>query len=183
MRRSNRAASAAALALACVLAACGPGPDKPAETTAGPTDRTITQVIEGDNGMSGLEGVIRNAGLETVLAGTGPYTVFAPSDAALGSAAGELTGEAMRAQSAALLRAHIVPGALTRADIGAAIDRKGGPVEMRNVADGVLTFAREGEGLVVTIPGGGKARLTGPETIASNGVVQPIDASLAPPAA
>ena len=118
----------------------------------------------------------------TVLSGTGPYTVFAPSDAALGAAAGELTGEAMRAQSAALLRAHIVPGALTRADIGAAIDRKGGPVEMRNVADGVITFSREGDAIVATAPGGGKARLSGTETIASNGVVQPIDASLAPAA-
>lgn len=183
MKRLNGAASAAALCLAFILAGCGQGAEPSSGTVAGPVDRTVAEVIDAEGSLSGLEGVIKNGGLETVLSGTGPYTVFAPSDAALGAAASELTGEAMRAQSAALLRAHIVPGALTRADIGAAIDRKGGPVEMRNVADGVLTFAKEGDTIVITDPNGGKARLTGSETLASNGVVQPIDASLASPAA
>ena len=122
-----------------------------------------------------------NAGLGTVLEGTGPYTVFAPNDAAFTAAGGsDLGGEAMKAQAAALLRAHIVPGALTRADIDAAIGRNGsGTVEMRTMANTLLTFSKEGDAIVVAGEGGARGRLAGQETVASNGVVQPVDGVLA----
>jgi len=105
--------------------------------------------------------------------------VFAPADAALATAGGDLSGEAMKAQSAALMRAHILPGSLTRADILAAITR-GGAVgaQMRTMADGLLTFTRDGEAVIVTAEDGALARLTGDETVASNGVIQPVDALL-----
>lgn len=178
-----------ALAPLCVmaLAACGDGADKAGEDAAGasaPSNRTITATLKGDRAFGTLERVLDNAALGDVLAGKGPYTVFAPSDAAFTASAGDLGDEAMKAQGAAMLRAHIVPGALTRADILAAIGRGGsGTAQMRTMANSLLTFSKEGEAVIVTGDNGARARLTGDETVASNGVVQPVDALLVQPAA
>ena len=176
-----------ALAPLCVmvLAACGDSADK-AEATgaAGPSDRTLAATLQGDRAFGTLEQVLDNAALGEVLAGKGPYTVFAPSDAAFAATAGDLGDEAMKAQAAAMLRAHIVPGTLTRADIEAAIAAdESGSVEMRTMANSLLTFTREGEAVIVSGDNGARARLTGSETLASNGVVQPVDALLVGPPA
>ena len=176
-----------ALAPLCVmaLAGCGDGADKADGTgAAAPSNRTITATLKGDRAFGTLERVLENAALGDVLDGKGPYTVFAPSDAAFTASAGDLGDEAMKAQGAAMLRAHIVPGALTRADILAAIAREGsGEVQMRTMANSLLTFSREGETVMVAGDNGARARLTGSETVASNGVVQPVDALLVRPAA
>jgi uncharacterized surface protein with fasciclin (FAS1) repeats len=170
-----------------VLAGCGGGDDKKAEgAPSEPSSRTLAATLEAGDGYDVLEGVITNAGLSAVLEGKGPYTVFAPTDAAFTAAANDsdFTSEALRAEAAALLRAHIVPGALTRSDITAAIERAGGEgVEMRTMADTLLTFTRDGEALVVTTPDGARARLGGEEQLASNGVLQPVDGLLVKAAA
>lgn len=176
-----------ALAPLCVmaLAACGDAADKADGTgAAAPSSRTIAATLKDDGAFGTLERVLDNAALGDVLDGKGPYTVFAPSDAAFTASAGDLGDEAMKAQGAAMLRAHIVPGALTRADILAAIAREGsGEVQMRTMANSLLTFSKEGEAVIVAGDNGARARLTGSETLASNGVVQPVDALLVRPAA
>lgn len=170
-----------------MLAACGGGDDKAGgekAEQAQPSSRTLTATLQGAAGYDTLGEVVSNAGLTGVLEGVGPYTVFAPTDAAFttGAPGADFTDETMRAQSAALLRAHIVPGALSRQDIAAAIERAGnGSVEMRTMADGLLTFTRDGEAIVVTAGNGARARLTGEEAVASNGVLQPVDGLLVKP--
>lgn len=172
-----------------VLAACGGGDE---DTRAGgeaaeqtqPSSRTLAATLQGEDGFGTLRETATNAGLTSVLEGVGPYTVFAPADAAFtaGGAATDLTDESLRAQSAALLRAHIVPGALTREDIAAAIERDGGgDVQMRTMANTLLTFSRDGEAIVVSAENGARGRLTGEERLASNGVFQPVDALLVRP--
>lgn len=176
-----------ALAPLCVmaLAGCGEAADKADGTeTAAPSSRTLAATLKDDRAFGTLERVLDNAALGEVLDGTGPYTVFAPSDAAFTASAGDLGDEAMKAQGAAMLRAHIVPGALTRADILAAIAREeGGEVQMRTMANSLLTFSKEGETVIVAGDNGARARLTGDESVASNGVVQPVDGLLVRPSA
>ena len=171
-----------------VLAACGGGDEDSkagGETTeqTQPSSRTLAATLQGEDGFGTLRETATNAGLTGVLEGVGPYTVFAPADAAFtaGGAATDLTDESLRAQSAALLRAHIVPGALTREDIAAAIQRDGGEVQMRTMANTLLTFSRDGEAIVVSAENGARGRLTGEERLASNGVLQPVDALLVQP--
>lgn len=166
------------------LAACG-GDGGKSDGAAEPSSQTIAATLKGDQTFGTLEQVLGNAGLTDVLEGTGPYTVFAPADAAFTAAGSDtdFTTEAMRAPAAALLRAHIVPGALTRADIGAAIDSGGtGTIQMRTMADTLLSFTRDGDAIVVTAPDGARAQLTGSEDLVKNGVIQPIDALLIKPA-
>ncbi|HYD27331.1 fasciclin domain-containing protein [Brevundimonas sp.] len=166
-----------------LLAACGAGDEKTTGDRAEPAEpssRTLAATVERADGYDTLAGVVANAGLTHVLEGVGPYTLLAPSDAAFGAGgAGAFTDETLRAQGAALLRAHIVPGALTRADIAAALGRDAdGSVQMRTMADTLLTFSRDGEAIRVRSESGASARLTGEESVASNGVLQPVDALL-----
>lgn len=168
-------------ASALALAACG---DRAAETTPEgapvPVDRTLAQVMDGGD-LSTLDGVIGKAGLATVLEGVGPYTVLAPVNAAF---TGDMADQADAAAAAAIVRAHILPGAVTRADIARALDADDdGKVEMRTMDDGLVSFSRDGTTIVATGPGGASARLTGRETAARNGVAQPIDGLLVAPAA
>ncbi len=176
-------AAASGLVAALALAACNPAgdTDKAGGEASAASSRNLADSIAANGDLHSLEALVGAAGLETVLEGVGPYTVFAPADAALQSAGlTDLAGEETRAQGVALLRAHIVPGALTRRDILAAIDaNSSGKVEMRTMADGLLSFSKDGDTVVVTAPGGGTARLSGSETVASNGVLQPIDGVLA----
>ena len=168
-----------------LLAACQGEADKAGGDTAEqarPSSRTLAATLKAEDGFGTLEGAAVNAGLGGVLEGVGPYTVFAPADAAFATAGGDFTDESMRAQSAALLRAHIVPGALTRRDIEAAIaGDEDGRVEMRTMAGSLLTFSRDGEAIVVGAENGAQGRLTGEEHLASNGVLQPVDGLLVRP--
>lgn len=166
--------------LAMTLTACGDreaASETPAAPAA-PSSATLAQSLDGSLGA-----IVDNAGLQGVFEGVGPYTIFAPSEAALAATGSELSQEANRAAAAALVRAHIVPGAITRSDIAAALDgaAAGDTIEMRTMADGVLTFARDGETIVVSTPDGARANLVDQEAVVSNGVVQPIDAALTPP--
>lgn len=177
------AMTAVALTLAAVLSACGgkDGAETPARAPK-PSSETLGAAIKDADGLGRLEGVVGASGLTEVLDGKGPYTVFAPTDAALEAAGGatDLTDEALRAQSVALIRAHTVPGALTRADIGSAIDKAGGgAVEMRTMAGSLLKFTREGQAITVAAPDGATGRMTDEESVVSNGVLQPIDGVLA----
>ncbi len=170
---------AAAASLALLAAACGAREVE--DGPAGAASRTLAGALAADRGFDGLAEVADNAGLSDVFEGVGPYTVFAPSDAAF-AAGPDFTAATMRPEGAALVRAHVVPGALTRRDIVAAIARAGGDgVAMRTMADGLITFSREGDGLVATTADGARARLAGREVTTRNGVLQPIDGLLVRP--
>jgi uncharacterized surface protein with fasciclin (FAS1) repeats len=148
-----------------------------------PAEAKLATVISGNEDLGQLNRIVGGAGLTELLNGIGPYTVFAPTDAAIEALGAErasgLASDAMRPQAAALLRAHIVPGTLTRRDLEAAIAGAGNrPVRVRTMADTMLTFTREGDAVIVTSDQGGRARLTGQEGLAANGAVQPVDGLL-----
>lgn len=188
---AKRWALAAAAAALLPLAACGSGErgaDNQVETVnagapAAPSGGNLAAMIDGRGDLDRFQSLVANAGVGDVLAGVGPYTVFAPTNAALEGLGQErlqaLAGETMRPQAAALLRAHMVPGTLTRRDLLAAIDgARGQPVRMRTMAGDMLAFSREGEAIIVAADDGARARLTGEEGVAQNGAVQPVDAPL-----
>lgn len=171
-----------------LLAGCGAPADKAgaeaeAQAKAVPSTKTLAATVQADPDHGALSRLLINAELGGALDGVGPYTLFAPPEAALKTSQADFTDPEMKAESAALLRAHIAPGTLTRADITAAIDRAADKkVEIRNMAGGVLTFTREGEAIVVTAPDGARALLSGEEGLVSNGVLQPVDGLLLTPA-
>ena len=178
MRRIAPWAIAPVAALA--LAACNNTAGGEAAATE-PADQTLSSALSDDGQFDTLDEVITNAGLDAVLEGVGPYTVIAPVNAAFTADGGavDFTSAELRAQGAELVRAHLLPGAVTRDDLIAAIERGGeAGASMRTMSDGLLTFTRDGEAIVVTAEDGASARFTGDQFLASNGVIQPVDGLL-----
>ena len=176
LRRGALAGLAVILLAGCGAAETGDAPGEP-------PSRTLAAALDGDDEHDALARIAGAAGLADVFEGVGPYTVFAPADPAFeADGVPDFTAEDRRAEGAALVRAHVVPGALTRQDIVAAIERAGGDgVAMRTMADGLLTFSRENDGIVVVAADGARGRLVGDETATRNGVIQPVDALLVRP--
>jgi uncharacterized surface protein with fasciclin (FAS1) repeats len=127
---------------------------------------------------------LRATGLFETLQGAGTYTVFAPNDAAFDALPQDvrsgLTTPARREQSITLLSYHIVPGTVTAADLGRAIDQGEGRAELATVTGGNLTLSRDGEAILVGDGRGGQARITAADQAGANGVVHSIDTVLMP---
>lgn len=167
-------------ALALATAGCGKSADKAATTATGePGAATLTTAIGSAPGMTTVATAIKRIGLATVFDGTAPYTVLVPQDdafAALGDTATRLSAPENSAAMAAVIKAHVLPGYLTVADIDAALKAaKGKPVKMTTMADTVVSFARKGEALTVTAADGSSAKVSGSEVAAGNGVAIPVD--------
>ena len=185
MTNGNRRAKAlmAGLALgALAIAGCteiededGAG-DTPVATESG---ATLASAIAGADDLSIVAGVLDDAGLAPVFDGPGSYTILAPRDSAFGALeqrADDLSDEGKRAAMVAILREHIVPGALSLEDIGAAIENSAtGEVSMRTVGDGEVTFTGSGDALQVRGPEGAEALLGTEAITVSNGSAIPID--------
>ena len=177
MRNIRLAAAIAAAAALVPLGACSKSDTAPA-ATASDSNRTLAAAIGAAPGLTTISTALSEAGLADVFDGPGSYTVLAPDDdafAKLGKEESVLTDPAHRAELVAILRGHILPGHLTPDAIRQAIADKKGPVSMRTLADGMVTFAVNGNEITATGPDGAKATIDGAALIASNGVVLPLD--------
>lgn len=182
-------AAATALALLVPLAACGQADGEAGTATTKSAEagsKTLAEALADAPGLTTISGALSEAGLADVFDGPGSYTILAPDDdafGALGSQGESLTDPGRRAELVAILRGHILPGHLTPDAIRQAIEQKNGPVTMRNLADGTVTFTADGETITVTNGDNGRATIDGDAMVASNGVVLPISGLIkAPPA-
>lgn len=178
-----------AAALALSLAACG------AETTTDAAgnvteDRSgddMAQVFGDIDGLSMTANALESTGLDGVLEGAASYTVFAPTDDAIGALGADadaaLNDESRSAIVAAVLREHMVPGAVTLDAIRKAITDNGGRVTLSTFGNGDLTLTQSGDVITIANGEGQTATLSGDSTVTGNGVVIPIDGVLANPQA
>ena len=149
-----------------------------------PMDNIVVNASKAPN-LTTLVAAVQAAGLAATLQGAGPFTVFAPDNAAFEKIpAATREGWMQPAQKAALTKVltyHVVPGRLTAADIAAQAQANGGTATLTTV---------QGEKLMIKDAGGGKWTITdskgGTSTIVqadvgqSNGVVHVIDTVLMP---
>ncbi len=142
-------------------------------TTTAMTDETIAAVATGNKDLSTLVAALTAADLVTTLEGTGPYTVFAPTDAAFAdiqSTVDTLLEPDNKTDLQQVLTYHVVPGTYTAADL----------------TDGQKLKTVEGQDLTVSITDGvvkvNDATVEATDSTASNGVVHVINKVLVPPA-
>lgn len=181
---SGRGTLFAATAGLALLAGCSreDAGAQPEAVTSDAARGTVAAALAGSGDHRKLAAALTDTQLAPVLDGKGDYTLLAPSDAAfeaLGDKGAALAAKDQRPLMIAVLRGHILPGQVTLKAIEAAIARKQGPVEMRTMAGGTVTFARAGDGFTVS-NGGVTAKLAEATTAASNGAVLPIDKVLLP---
>jgi uncharacterized surface protein with fasciclin (FAS1) repeats len=148
-------ACAAALVAGCV-------------TTPAPT--TVADTIARDPQLSTLHGLVRQAGLADTLQGSGPYTVFAPTNEAFKAVPAKTLDELAKdpAKLKDLLSYHVLPGKLAAADVknSNAKTAQGGNVALAKAG----TFVTVEDAMVQTA-----------DIAASNGIVHTVDRVLMPP--
>ena len=183
--------------LACAaLAACGgdqdadkaAGGNATAGNVAGEANQargTIGDALAGSADHSSFVQALQSSGLIETLRGTGPYTVFAPTNAAFEAIPEEarrsLTAPEQRERLIELLSYHVVQGQVTAEDLGRAVDRgQGGRAELAAVTGDNLGLSRDGNAIVITDAAGGRARITRTDQNQANGIVHSIDAVLMP---
>ena len=160
--------------LALVLAACGG--DAAGETTTTEPEATVLELAVEAGQFSTLVAAIEAAGLEETLSGEGPFTVFAPTDAAfedafdvLGITAEELLADTETLTS--ILTYHVL-GQEADSQLVATLD--GQSVETLNGQD--VSIAVEGGDVMVN-----DATVVSADLEATNGIVHAINAVLLPP--
>ncbi len=175
-------AAAATLALAACNNNGAANKTEPAQTPAAQKAAGNKTIAAGLTSDAKFMAAAKAAGLDQTLAGPGPYTVFAPSDAAIDAApAGTFDAKPdNRGQITGILTNLILQGTVMAADIGKAIDAGKGKTVLATVGGGTLTATKDGDKIVLTDSQGHKATVTQADDQFSNGVVHHVDAVLMP---
>jgi len=169
---NTRLAKGLAGALAITAVATAPAMAASHSPSAMTQKQNIVQVAASNPQFSTLVSLVKKAGLVKVLSGKGPFTVFAPTNAAFAKVP-KATLTALGndpAQLKAVLTYHVVPGKVTAAKVVK------------------LTSATTVQGQPVAIAVKGKtvkinnAKVTKTDIMASNGVIHVINSVLLPPA-
>jgi uncharacterized surface protein with fasciclin (FAS1) repeats len=146
--------------------------------------KTIVENAMNSTDHTTLVAAVKAAGLVDTLSGPGPFTVFAPTNAAFAKLpAGAVDGllkPDMKPMLQKVLTYHVVAGRMTAADISKAIDAGGGKAMLKTVAGGSLTASLSGSAIVLTDEKGGTSRVTIGDVMQSNGVIHVVDTVLMP---
>ena len=134
--------------------------------------KTIVEIAAGSPDHTTLVAAVKAAGLADTLGGDGPFTVFAPTNAAFaklpaGTVESLLKPE-NKAKLVAILTYHVVPGKVMAGDVA-----------------GKKTMAKSVQGSQITVDGMGgvmvdNAKVVKADIAASNGVIHVIDAVIMP---
>ncbi len=131
-----------------------------------------------------LVAAVQAAGLVETLKTPGPFTVFAPTNAAFGKLPAGTVDTLVKPENkgtlTTILTYHVVPGTMTSADIAKAIKAGGGKATLTTVQGGTLTGMMSGKNLVLTDAKGGKSMVTIKDVMQSNGVIHVVDTVLMP---
>jgi uncharacterized surface protein with fasciclin (FAS1) repeats len=134
--------------------------------------KNVVEIAAGNKDFSTLVTAVKAAGLAETLSGTGPFTIFAPTNEAFaklpaGTVESLLKPE-NKAKLTAILTYHVVAGKVMAADV------KAGKVKTVNGAEATIVTTGG-----VTID---KAKVVKTDIVGTNGVIHVIDTVILPPA-
>ncbi len=131
-----------------------------------------------------LVAAVKAADLVATLQSAGPFTVFAPTNAAFDALPDGTVATLLKPENKTMLQGiltyHVVAGNMKAADIVAAIKKGKGKATMKTVAGGTLTASLKGKSVIVTDENGNASKVTIANVNQSNGVIHVIDAVLLP---
>lgn len=129
-----------------------------------------------------LVAAVKAAGLVDTLKSKGPFTVFAPVNAAFSALPAGTVDTLLKPENkdklTAILTYHVVAGNLNAKALEAMI--KSGKNKLKTVQGGELTLVRNGDNIIVRDAKGGEANITVTNVTQSNGVIHVIDRVLLP---
>jgi uncharacterized surface protein with fasciclin (FAS1) repeats len=147
-------------------------------------NKNIIQNAMNSQDHTTLVAAVKAAGLADTLQGPGPFTVFAPVNAAFamlpaGTVEMLLKPES-KAQLTKILTYHVVPGRYDMMTLVKDIRQAGGRVSLKTVEGETLILSESGNMLMVTDQKGNTAQVTIPDVFQSNGVIMVVDKVLMP---
>ncbi len=135
-------------------------------------DMDIVDTAVANGSFTTLAAALTAAGLVDTLKGEGPFTVFAPTDAAFAALPAGTVEDLLKPENkdqlVAVLTYHVVPGAVMSTDL----------------SEGMTATTVNGKDITITLEGGPKvngAVISAPDVAASNGVIHVIDSVILPP--
>lgn len=170
------------------MAAAGLAPMASAQPVVGgapmlPTRDIIDNAVNSADHTT-LVAAVKAAGLVDTLKGKGPFTVFAPTNAAFAKlpagTVDTLLKPENKAELTSILTYHVVPGKLTAADVVAAIKAGGGKATLTTVQGEKITASLMGSLVMLVDAKGGMSHVRQADVIQSNGVIHVVDAVLRP---
>jgi uncharacterized surface protein with fasciclin (FAS1) repeats len=194
MTHARRIAVSASLALlaGCVPPATAPvttappvaSPPAAVDTSRIESEATIAASIATAPGLGTLAAQLGTAELDQTLAGNGPYTLFAPSDAAFRrlapGIATDLLAPENRSALVALLRYHIVPGTMTTEQLTARIRAGGGSATLTTLGGQPLVATMTGDVITLTSVTGNRSYVEAADVPQANGVIHVVNGVLVP---
>ncbi|WP_295489520.1 fasciclin domain-containing protein [Sphingorhabdus sp. EL138] len=184
---------------ALALSACSGSEPAPTETeivqddamapdnivaTEATENKNIVALAQDNPQVSTLVTAITAAGLGETLSGTGPFTVFAPSNAAFAkldkATLDSLLKPENKAKLASLLTYHVVAGNVKSGDLAKLISDGKGTATVKTVNGGSLKANMNGNKIVLTDAKGGKSTVTAADMVASNGTIHLVDTVVMP---
>ncbi|MBW4361775.1 fasciclin domain-containing protein [Flavobacterium taihuense] len=148
-----------------------------------PTKNIIENAVNSKDHTT-LVAAVKAASLVETLQSTGPFTVFAPTNAAFdklpkGTVENLLKPENLKTLQT-ILTYHVVSGKLNTTDIMNEIKKGNGKAMLKTVSGGTLTAWMQGKDLYITDEKGTKSKVTIADVNQSNGVIHVIDTVLLP---
>lgn len=191
MNKNKLRVSAAMLAMALSLSACTTMNDDMMATSAsaGGTvmvggaamypNRNIIENAVNSRDHTTLVAAVKAAGLVDTLSGAGPFTVFAPTNAAFAKLPAGTVDTLLQPANQSMLQSvltyHVVPGRLTAADLMTRIKAGNGQARLTTVQGGTLTARMMGDMIMLTDAEGGMSHVTQANVMQSNGVIHVTD--------
>lgn len=146
--------------------------------------KTIVENAVNSKDHTTLVAAVKAAGLVDTLNGAGPFTVFAPTNAAFNKlppgTVDTLVKPENKAQLTKILTYHVVPGSYSSAQLIADAKKHGGKATLKTVQGEPLTVTLHDGKLWVVDAKGGKAGISIADVGQSNGVIHVIDTVLMP---
>lgn len=146
----------------------------PAPGAAQPSNENVVALAASNDSFKTLTAALKAAGLTQTLSGKGPFTIFAPTDAAFAALPQDALQELLKPENkdilVKILTYHVVPGNVTSGDIksGEVKTVEGAPVNVQVDSAKAVTLNNE-------------AKVVQPDLKASNGVIHAIDKVMLPP--
>ena len=185
------------------LAACNNAETTPAATEAAPAEtmapastdpmvggaamypsKTIVDNAVNSKDHTTLVAAVKAAGLVDTLSGPGPFTVFAPTNAAFAALPAGTVDTLLKPESkptlTKVLTYHVVAGKVDAASLIAKIKAGGGSATLTTVQGEPLTAKLNGKKVTLTDAKGNTATVTTADVMQSNGVIHVIDKVLMP---
>ena len=148
-----------------------------------PTKNIVQNAVNSKDHTT-LVAAVKAAGLVDTLSSPGPFTVFAPTNAAFGKLPAGTVDTLVKPENkdtlTKILTYHVVAGRMTSADIARAIKAGHGKAVLTTVQGEPLTATMHGMKLMLTDAKGGMSTVTIANVMQSNGVIHVIDTVLMP---